>query len=65
MKVGLDVVDVMIVQGLLEVDERCFEGIEEVTNPSDIEYDIHDVLRSFDDVVVELDDDWAPLSLDV
>ena len=44
-------VDVMDVQVLLEVVERCLEGTEDVANPSDVEHAVDDVLHSIDDVV--------------
>ena len=46
----LDVGDVMV-QGLLEVIERCLEGTREGTNPNDVEYAVDDVHHSFDGVV--------------
>ena len=50
-QVDLDVVDVMVAQGLLAVVERCLGGTEEVANPSDVEYVVDDVNHSFDGVV--------------
>ena len=47
----LDVGDVMVVQGLLEVIGRCLEGTREGTNPNDVEYTVDDVHHSFDGVV--------------
>ena len=35
---------------LLEVDERCLEGTEDVTNPNDVEHAVDDVLHSVDGV---------------
>ena len=55
----------MDVQELLVVVERCLEGTEEVTNPSDVEYVVDDVHHSSDGVVnVHLVHDVL-LSLDV
>ena len=50
-QVDLDVGDVLVVQGLLEVVERCLEGTREGTNPNDVEYAVDDVHHSFDGVV--------------
>ena len=47
----LDVVEVVDVQVLLEVVERCLEGKEDVANPSDVEHAVDDVLHSDDDIV--------------
>ena len=44
-------VDVLDVQGHLVVVERCLEGTEEVTNPSDVEYAVDDVHHSSNGVV--------------
>ena len=44
-------VDVMDVQELRLVVERCLEGTEEVTNPNDVEYVVDDVHHSSDGVV--------------
>ena len=44
-------VEVMDVLMLLEVVERCLEGIEDVANPSDVEHAVDDVLHSVEDVV--------------
>ena len=41
----------MDVQELLGVVERCLEGTEEVTNPDDVGYYVHDDHHSFDGVV--------------
>ena len=63
-QVDLDVVEVMDDQGLLVEVERCLEGTEGVTNPSDVGHDVDDDYHSFDgDVDVDLVLD-AFLSLD-
>ena len=41
----------MDVQELLVVVERCLEGTEEATNPSDVEHVVDDVHHSSDGVV--------------
>ena len=55
----------MDVQGLLVVVERCLEGTEEVTNPSDVEQCVDDVHHSSDGVVDVLLVHDVLLSLDV
>ena len=49
--VDLDVVKMMVAQGLLEAVERCLEGTEEAANPSDVVYVVDDVHHSFGGVV--------------
>ena len=44
-------VEVVDVQELLEVAERCLEGTEDVTNPSDVGHAADDVHHSFDGAV--------------
>ena len=51
MDVDVEVVDVIDVQELLVVVERCLEGTEEVTNPNDVGYYVDDDHHSFDGVV--------------
>ena len=49
--VDVEVALVMDVQELLVIIERCLEGIEEVTNPNDVGYDVDDDHHSFDGVM--------------
>ena len=49
--IDVEVVDVMDVQELLVVVERCLEGTEEVTNPDDVGYYVDDDHHSFDGVM--------------
>ena len=48
--IDVEVVDVMDVQELLVVVERCLEGTEEVTNPNDVGYYVDDDHHSLDGV---------------